>query len=78
MQVAEEVVAYALLGRRSETVAKRLVRQQTSHLSAESRQIRRIGEQQAELDQVEADLRAQLERLTGGLAPDLKLPKIKL
>lgn len=39
---------------------------------------RRVGEQQAQLDEVEADLRAQLGRLTGSLAPDLKLPKIKL
>jgi uncharacterized protein (TIGR03545 family) len=39
---------------------------------------RRVGEQQAQLDKVEADLRAQLGRLTGGLAPDLELPKIKL
>jgi len=27
---------------------------------------------------VEADLQAQLKRLTGGLAPGIKLPKIKL
>jgi hypothetical protein len=35
------------------------------------------GEQQR-LDKVQADLQAQLKRLTGGLAPGITLPKIKL
>jgi uncharacterized protein (TIGR03545 family) len=39
---------------------------------------RRVAAEQQRLDQVEADLRKQLERLTGGLAPGIKLPKIKL
>ncbi|MDQ3138676.1 MAG: TIGR03545 family protein [Gemmatimonadota bacterium] len=39
---------------------------------------KRVAEEQARLDQVEADLQAELKRLTGGLAPDFKLPKIKL
>jgi uncharacterized protein (TIGR03545 family) len=39
---------------------------------------KRVAEQRQQLDQVEADLQAQLKRLTGGLAPDIKLPKIKL
>jgi autotransporter translocation and assembly factor TamB len=39
---------------------------------------RRIGEQQAQLDKVQAELEAQLKRLTAGIAPGIKLPKIKL
>jgi hypothetical protein len=39
---------------------------------------KRVAEHRQQLDQVEADLQAQLKRLTGGLAPDIKLPKIKL
>jgi uncharacterized protein (TIGR03545 family) len=39
---------------------------------------RRVGDQQQQLDQVEAALQAQLKRLTAGLAPGIKLPKIKL
>ncbi|MBA3496984.1 MAG: TIGR03545 family protein [Gemmatimonadales bacterium] len=39
---------------------------------------KRVADEQARLDQVEADLQAELKRLTGGLAPDFKLPKIKL
>jgi hypothetical protein len=37
-----------------------------------------VTEQQQRLDQVQADLQAQLKRLTGGLAPGIQLPKIKL
>jgi hypothetical protein len=39
---------------------------------------RRVADEQARLDQVQADLQAELKRLTGGLAPGIKLPKIKL
>lgn len=39
---------------------------------------KRVAAEQARLDQVEADLQAQLKRLTGGLAPGINLPKIKL
>jgi uncharacterized protein (TIGR03545 family) len=39
---------------------------------------KRVGDQQQQLDQVEAALQAQLKRLTAGLAPGIKLPKIKL
>ena len=39
---------------------------------------RRVGDQQGQLDRVEAALRAQLKRLTAGLAPGITLPKIKL
>jgi uncharacterized protein (TIGR03545 family) len=39
---------------------------------------KRVGVQRQQLDQVEAELEAQLKRLTAGLAPGIKLPKIKL
>jgi uncharacterized protein (TIGR03545 family) len=39
---------------------------------------KRVAAEQARLDQVEADLQAQLKRLTAGLAPGINLPKIKL
>jgi uncharacterized protein (TIGR03545 family) len=38
----------------------------------------RVAEQQARLDQAQADLQAELKRLTAGLAPGINLPKIKL
>jgi hypothetical protein len=38
----------------------------------------RVTEEQGRLDQVQAELQAELKRLTGGLAPDIKLPKLKL
>ena len=38
----------------------------------------RVAGQQKQLDDVQARLQAQLKRLTGGLAPGIKLPKIKL
>ena len=52
------------------------VKQQVAALQADA--TKRVGDEQARLDQVEADLQAQLKRLTGGLAPEIKLPKIKL
>jgi uncharacterized protein (TIGR03545 family) len=39
---------------------------------------KRVVDEQARLDKVEADLEAELKRLTAGLAPGIKLPKIKL
>ena len=39
---------------------------------------KRVADEQARLDTAEAELQAQLKRLTGGLAPGIKLPKIKL
>jgi hypothetical protein len=39
---------------------------------------KRVADQQARLDKVEAELQAQLKRLTAGVAPGIKLPKIKL
>jgi uncharacterized protein (TIGR03545 family) len=52
------------------------VKQRVATLQADA--TKRVGDEQARLDQVEADLQAQLKRLTGGLAPDITLPKIKL
>ena len=39
---------------------------------------KRVADEQKQLDDVQTELQAQLKRLTGGLAPDIKLPKIKL
>jgi hypothetical protein len=39
---------------------------------------RRVQGERRRLDQVEAELNAELKRLTGGLAPGVELPKIKL
>jgi uncharacterized protein (TIGR03545 family) len=39
---------------------------------------KRIGSQKQQLDQVQQQLNAELKRLTSGLAPGIKLPKIKL
>jgi uncharacterized protein (TIGR03545 family) len=36
----------------------------------------RLGSQRKQLEDVERELQAELKRLTGGLAPDIKLPKI--
>jgi uncharacterized protein (TIGR03545 family) len=52
------------------------VKQRIAALQADA--TRRAAAQQQRVDQVEADLQAQLKRMTGGLAPDIKLPKIKL
>jgi hypothetical protein len=38
----------------------------------------RVLAERQRLDKVEADLNAELKRLTGGLAPGIELPKIKL
>lgn len=39
---------------------------------------KRVADQQQRLDKVQADLQAQLKRMTGALAPGIQLPKIKL
>jgi uncharacterized protein (TIGR03545 family) len=39
---------------------------------------RRVAGEQQRLDKAKADLEAQLKRLTAGLAPGIKLPKLKL
>jgi uncharacterized protein (TIGR03545 family) len=45
---------------------------------ARGRAEQRLGLEQKRLDEVEALLQGQLKRLTGGLAPGIPLPKIKL
>jgi autotransporter translocation and assembly factor TamB len=52
------------------------VKQRIDAVQAEA--TKRVVDEQGRLDQVEVDLQAQLKRLTSGLAPDIKLPKIKL
>jgi hypothetical protein len=71
--------------------AERMVRAKVDSLVAEKIQpvkrqvaevqtkaMQRIAGERQRLDQVEAELNAQLKRLTGALAPGLELPKIKL
>jgi uncharacterized protein (TIGR03545 family) len=52
------------------------VKQRVAAVQADAN--KRVADERARLDTVEADLQAQLKRLTGGLAPGIKLPKIKL
>ena len=52
------------------------VKQRVAAVQADA--TKRVAGEQARLDKVEADLQAQLKRLTGGLAPGINLPKIKL
>lgn len=52
------------------------VKQRVAAVQADA--TRRVADQQQRLDQVETDLQAQLKRMTGGLAPGIKLPGIKL
>lgn len=51
------------------------VKRQVAQVQTEVNQ--RIAAERKRLDQVEAQLEAELERLTGGLAPEIKLPGIK-
>jgi uncharacterized protein (TIGR03545 family) len=52
------------------------VKQRVAAVQADA--TKRVADEQGRLDKVEADLQAQLKRLTTGLAPGIKLPKIKL
>jgi hypothetical protein len=52
------------------------VRRQVAAVQAEATQ--RIQTERQRVDKVEADLNAELKRLTGGMAPGIQLPKIKL
>jgi hypothetical protein len=52
------------------------VRRQVAEVRSQAEQ--RVGAERERLDAVEKDLQSQLERLTKGLAPGIKLPKIKL
>jgi uncharacterized protein (TIGR03545 family) len=51
-------------------------KRQVAAVQAEATQ--RVRGERERLDQVEAELKAQLKRLSGGLAPGLELPKVKL
>lgn len=52
------------------------VKQRVAAVQADA--TKRVADERTRLDTVEADLQAELKRLTGGLAPGIKLPKIKL
>jgi uncharacterized protein (TIGR03545 family) len=52
------------------------VRRQVTQVQTEARQ--RVEGEQKRLDEIEARLQAELKDLTAGLAPGIKLPKIKL
>jgi uncharacterized protein (TIGR03545 family) len=52
------------------------VKRQIAELHTEAEQ--RLAGEQKRLEEVEQQLQAELKRLTGGLAPEIKLPKIKL
>jgi len=52
------------------------VKQRVAAVQADA--TRRVAGEQARLDQAQADLQAELKRLTAGVAPGIKLPKIKL
>ena len=52
------------------------VKRQVSEVRTQAEQ--RLATEGKRLDDVEQELQAELKRLTGGLAPDIKLPKIKL
>ena len=52
------------------------VKRQVAAVQAQATQ--RVAAEQQQLDKVQAELQAQLKRLTGGLAPGVTLPKIKL
>ena len=52
------------------------IKRQVAEVQAQATQ--RIAGERQRLDKVEAELNAQLKRMTEGLAPGLELPKIKL
>jgi uncharacterized protein (TIGR03545 family) len=52
------------------------VKQRVAAVQADAN--KRVADERGRLDKVEADLQTELKRLTGGLAPGIKLPKIKL
>jgi hypothetical protein len=53
-----------------------LVKQRVAALQAEA--TARVAAEQQRLDEVQRQLQAELTRLSGGVIPDIKLPKIKL
>lgn len=56
--------------------AKRTVKRQIASVQSEA--TGRVQTEKQRLDEVEKQLNAELKRLTGGLAPGIELPKIKL
>lgn len=52
------------------------VQRQVADVRSQAEQ--RLAGERARLDEVEKQLQAELKRLSGGLAPEIKLPKIKL
>ncbi|HEX6106345.1 MAG TPA: TIGR03545 family protein [Gemmatimonadales bacterium] len=78
--VGEEVAKAERMARAKvdSTVAGRVepVRRQVAEVRTQAEQ--RLASEQERLNRLEQQLQAELKRLTGGLAPDIKLPKIKL
>ena len=52
------------------------MRRQVAEVRGQAEQ--RLGAERKRLGDVEQELQAELKRLTGGLAPEIKLPKIGL
>jgi len=78
--VGEEVAkAEAMARAKVDSIVKDKVEPVKQRIAAvQADATKRVADQRQRLDAVEADLQAQLKRLTGGLAPGIKLPKIKL
>jgi uncharacterized protein (TIGR03545 family) len=78
--VGEEVAkAEALARQKVDSIVNQKtepLKRQVAALQADVTQ--RVATQQKQIDQVEQQLQAELKRLTGGLAPGIQLPKIKL
>jgi hypothetical protein len=52
------------------------VKRQVAEVRTQAEQ--RLAGEQTRVDEVEQELQAEVKRFTSGLAPDIKLPKIKL
>ena len=78
--VGEEVAkAEALARAKVDSIVREKVEPVKQRIAAvQSDATGRVAAQRQQLDRVQADLQRQLERLSGGLAPGIKLPKIKL
>ena len=61
----------SLIGDKVEPVKRQVV-------SVQSQANARLAAEKQQVAQAEGELNAQLKRLTGGLAPEIKLPKVKL
>jgi hypothetical protein len=78
--VGEEVAKAETLARaKVDSIVSARVEPVTQRVAAvQADATKRVADEQQRLDQVQAELQAQLKRLTAGLAPDVRLPKIKL